>query len=46
MSNNIANSAGGPAKAVRSRYPEVQGAPRFPVKLQIQIKSQSEENNT
>jgi len=46
MSNNLANSAGGSVKAARSRYTEVQGAPRFPVKLPIQIKSQSGESNT
>jgi hypothetical protein len=34
------------AKAVRSRYSEVQSAPRFPVKLPIHIKSQIGESRT
>src|SRR5215470_14416715 len=37
MSNDSAPSSGA-AKAVRSRYAEVQGAARFPVKLPIHIK--------
>ena len=31
---------------MRSRYAEVQGAPRFPVKLPIHIKSQAGESDT
>jgi hypothetical protein len=46
MSNEPANSASGSAKAARSRYTEVQNAPRFPVKLPIEIKSQSGESKT
>jgi len=42
MSND---STTGAAKAVKSRYPEVQGAARFPVKLPIHIKSQSGESD-
>ena len=45
MSNEPVNSPG-TAKAVRSRYAEVQSAPRFPVKLPIHIKSQGSESNT
>jgi hypothetical protein len=41
MSND---STTGAAKA-KSRYPEVQGAARFPVKLPIHIKSQSGESD-
>jgi hypothetical protein len=40
MSNESTNSPGA-AKAARSRYADVQGAARFPVKLPIHIKSQS-----
>lgn len=36
----------GAAKAVRSRYSEVQGAARFPVKLPIHLKSQAGETDT
>jgi hypothetical protein len=46
MSNESANSASGSAKAVRSRYAEVQNAPRFPVKLPISIKSQAGERSS
>jgi hypothetical protein len=42
MSND---STTGAAKAMKSRYPEVQGAARFPVKLPIHIKSQSGESD-
>jgi hypothetical protein len=45
MSNESVNP-GGAAKAVRSRYSEVQGAARFPVKLPIHLKSQSGEADT
>jgi len=45
MSNESVNSSGA-AKAVRSRYSEVQGAARFPVKLPIHVKSQSGEADT
>jgi len=45
MSNDSAPSSGA-AKAVRSRYAEVQGAARFPVKLPIHIKSQSGESDS
>jgi hypothetical protein len=45
MSNESGNPSGG-AKAVRSRYHEVQGAPRFPVKLPMHVKSQSGESDT
>ena len=43
MSNDSVNSS---AKAVRSRYSEVQGAARFPVKLPIHVKSQTGEADT
>jgi PilZ domain len=45
MSDESVNSSGA-AKAVRSRYSEVQGAHRFPVKLPIHIKSQAGESDT
>jgi len=45
MSNESVNP-GGAAKAVRSRYSEVQGAARFPVKLPIHLKSQTGESDT
>jgi hypothetical protein len=45
MSNETVNSPGA-AKAVRSRYPEVQGAARFPVKLPIHLKSPNGESDT
>lgn len=45
MSNQSGNSSGA-AKAVRKRYAEVQGAPRFPVKLPMHIKSQAGESDT
>jgi len=45
MSNEPVNSPGA-AKAVRSRYTEVQSAARFPVKLPIHIKSQSGDSDT
>ncbi len=45
MSNESVNSPGA-AKAVRSRYAEVQSAARFPVKLPIHIKSQNGESDT
>jgi PilZ domain len=45
MSNESVNSPGA-AKAVRSRYAEVQSAARFPVKLPIHIKSQNGESET
>lgn len=45
MSNESVNSSGA-AKATRSRYSEVQNAPRFPVKLPIHIKSQEGESDT
>jgi hypothetical protein len=45
MSNESGNPSGG-AKAVRKRYAEVQGAPRFPVKLPMHIKSQAGESDT
>jgi hypothetical protein len=45
MSNESGKSSGG-AKAVRKRYAEVQGAPRFPVKLPMHIKSQAGESDT
>jgi len=45
MSNESDNSTGA-AKAVRSRYSEVQGAARFPVKLPIHIKSQGGESDS
>jgi PilZ domain len=45
MPNESVNSPGA-AKAARSRYAEVQGAARFPVKLPIHIKSQSGDSNT
>jgi hypothetical protein len=44
MSNESVNS--GAAKAVRSRYSEVQSAARFPVKLPIHLKSQAGESDT
>jgi len=44
MSNDSVNSTGA-AKAVRSRYAEVQSAARFPVKLPIHIKSQTGESD-
>jgi PilZ domain-containing protein len=43
MSEESVNSTGA-AKAVRSRYAEVQSAARFPVKLPIHIKSQAGES--
>jgi hypothetical protein len=46
MSNQSANSASGSSKAVRKRYPEVQSAARFPVKLPIHVKSPTGEGNT
>lgn len=45
MSNQSGKSSGA-AKAVRSRYSEVQSAPRFPVKLPMHIKSQTGESET
>ena len=45
MSNESENSSGA-AKAVRSRYTEVQSAARFPVKLPIHIKSPGGERDT
>ena len=45
MSNDSVNSSGA-AKAARSRYSEVQGAARFPVKLPIHVKSQTGEADT
>src|SRR5947208_7680598 len=45
MSNESVNPSGA-AKAVRSRYSEVQGAARFPVKLPIHLKSQTGESDT
>lgn len=45
MSNQSGNSSGA-AKAVRKRYAEVQGAPRFPVRLPMHIKSQAGESDT
>lgn len=45
MSKESVNSSGA-AKAVRSRYAEVQSAPRFPVKLPMHIKSQAGESDT
>jgi len=45
MSNESVNP-GGAAKAARSRYAEVQNAPRFPVKLPIHIKSQTGDSDT
>ena len=45
MSNEPVNSPSA-AKAVRSRYAEVQSAARFPVKLPMHIKSQAGESNT
>jgi hypothetical protein len=45
MSNDSAPSSGA-AKAARSRYAEVQGAARFPVKLPIHIKSPSGESDS
>jgi hypothetical protein len=45
MSNDSVKSSGA-AKAVRSRYAEVQGAARFPVKLPIHIKSKAGESDT
>jgi hypothetical protein len=45
MSNEPVNSPGA-AKAERSRYSDVQGAARFPVKLPIHIKSQSGDSDT
>jgi hypothetical protein len=45
MSNESINPSGA-AKAARSRYSDVQGAARFPVKLPIHIKSQSGDSDT
>lgn len=45
MPNESVNPSGA-AKAARSRYSEVQGGPRFPVKLPMHIKSQSGESDT
>src|SRR5947209_16129330 len=45
MSHESGKSSGA-AKAVRSRYAEVQSAARFPVKLPMHIKSQAGESNT
>lgn len=45
MSNQSGKSSGA-AKAVRSRYSEVQSAARFPVKLPIHLKSQTGESDT
>jgi hypothetical protein len=45
MSNESENSSGA-AKAARSRYSDVQGAARFPVKLPIHIKSQGGDSDT
>src|SRR5947209_18058911 len=45
MSHESGKSSGA-AKAVRSRYSEVQSAPRFPVKLPMHIKSQAGESDT
>jgi hypothetical protein len=44
MSNDSTNPTGA-AKAVRSRYAEVQSAARFPVKLPIHIKSPAGESD-
>lgn len=45
MSKDSSNSTGA-AKAVQSRYAEVQSAARFPVKLPIHIKSQTGESDS
>lgn len=45
MSNQSTQSSGA-AKAARSRYSEVQGAARFPVKLPIHIKSPAGDSDT
>ena len=45
LMSNESNSTGA-AKAVRSRYTEVQSAARFPVKLPIHIKSQGGESDS
>ncbi|PYV50619.1 MAG: PilZ domain-containing protein [Acidobacteria bacterium] len=45
MSNQSGKSSGG-AKAVRSRYAEVQSAARFPIKLPMHVKSQAGESDT
>jgi hypothetical protein len=45
MSNELDNSPGA-AKAARSRYSDVQGAARFPVKLPIHIKSKAGDSDT
>jgi hypothetical protein len=45
MSDESLNSRSG-AKAARSRYSEVQSAPRFPVKLPIHIKSKVGESES
>lgn len=45
MSNELQNSPSD-AKPARSRYAEVQSAPRFPVKLPIHINSQAGESET
>ena len=45
MSNQSGKSSGA-AKTGRSRYTEVQSAPRFPIKLPMHVKSQSGESDT
>ncbi len=45
MSNESVNTPGA-AKAVRSRYSDVQSAARFPVKLPIHVKSPAGESDT
>ena len=46
MMSNESGKSSGAAKAVRSRYSEVQSAARFPVKLPLHIKSQAGESDT
>ena len=45
MSNQSGKSSGA-AKTGRSRYTEVQSAPRFPIKLPMHVKSQAGESDT
>jgi hypothetical protein len=45
MSTESGKSSGA-AKTVRSRYAEVQSAPRFPIKLPMHVKSQVGESDT
>jgi PilZ domain len=45
MSNQSGKSSGA-AKTARSRYAEVQSAPRFPIKLPMHVKSQAGESDT